>query len=68
MCFGDGQAQWRGGRGGGGGQGGHALSDSFLGALKFAIANVKYLTKYVKSSFCQLIQSGSNSGISIAIQ
>ena len=37
--------------GGGGGGGGHGPpSDNFLGALKFAIANVKYLTKYVKSS------------------
>ena len=34
------------GRGGGHGP----PSDNFLGALKFAIANVKYLTKYVKSS------------------
>ena len=25
-------------------------SDNFLGALKFVIANVKYYTKYVKSS------------------
>ena len=37
---------------GGGGAGGHVPpSDNFLGALKFVIANVKYYTKYVKSSF-----------------
>ena len=36
---------------GGGGAGGHGPpTDNFLGALKFAVANVKYLTKYVKSS------------------
>ena len=33
-----------------GGGGGTAPSDNFLGALKFAVANVKYFTKYVKSS------------------
>ena len=39
--------------GGGGGAGGARAppSDNFLGALKFVIANVKYYTKYVKSSF-----------------
>ena len=36
--------QWRGGRGT------RPPSENFLGALKFVIANVKYLTKYVKSS------------------
>ena len=41
--------QWRGGRGGGGREQGPP-SDNFLGALKFAIANAKYLTKYIKSS------------------
>ena len=41
--------QWLGGRGAGGG-GHRPPSEDFLGALKFVIANVKYLTKYVKSS------------------
>ena len=35
--------------GGGGRRAWAPPSDNFLGALKFAIANVKYLTKYVKS-------------------
>ena len=35
---------------GGGGQLSPPASDNFLGALKFVIANVKYYTKYVKSS------------------
>ena len=35
---------------GAGGRGAAAPSDNFLGALKFVIANVKYYTKYVKSS------------------
>ena len=39
--------QWRGGRGAGGPG---PPSEKFLGALKLVIANVKYLTKYVKSS------------------
>ena len=38
-------AWWR-----GGGGGSRSSSDNFLGALKFVIANVKYYTKYVKSS------------------
>ena len=46
--------QWRGGREeggqGAGGRGQWPPSDNFLGALKFVIANVKYYTKYVKSS------------------
>ena len=34
-----------------GGRGGPGLpSENFLGALKFVIANVKYITKYVKSN------------------
>ena len=49
--------QWRGGRGGGGGKGGNRPpSDNFLGALKskrgakIRNSNVKYYTKYVKTS------------------
>ena len=51
-------AWWPGGGGGGGGQGGQSPppSDNFLGALKsqrgakIRNSNVKYYTKYVKSS------------------
>ena len=51
------------------GHGKQSPSDNFSGAIKFIIANVKYYTKYVKSTLPTNSKiTSSNSSISIAIQ